>query len=533
MEDSLAYAEAVAIEGDRIIFVGDKNKAMQFKDKHTRLIKRPNKMVLPGFIDSHVHLLWGGIEMKECQLSGLESKEEIISKIKTYIERNPQLNWIRGNGWSLPVFEDGNPSKYLLDEINNEKPMYFVSADGHSAWVNSKALSIAGINEFTEDPLNGRIEREKGVEIPSGVLREDAMSLVESIIPFYSKEQILEGLFSSVKEANKFGITSILDAGTESINAKPSNQRPYDGLDAYQDATEHRKISLRVNASQYVSPKTWRNELKKIKKRRFENSQGTMNTVKIFTDGVIEAGTAALLDPYKGTNNFGVLNWNPDTLKEAVSIIEKEGFQIHFHSIGDRAIRVTLDALEYAKNINGFKNTRHMISHAQLIHPIDVKRFKTLEVIACFQPLWAYPDSYMKELTLPVLGPERSRWNYPINSIVSTGARISAGSDWSVTSLNPLHGIEVAVTRREPGNINGDILFEKESVKLKSILKAYTINGAFSLFKEDEIGSIKKGKIADVILLDKDLFKIPSHEIHQTKVTMTIFNGKIVYNDNI
>ena len=191
----------------------------------------------------------------------------------------------------------------------------------------------------------------------------------------------------------------------------------------------------------------------------------------------------ALLDPYKGTNNFGVLNWNPDTLKEAVSIIEKEGFQIHFHSIGDRAIRVTLDALEYAKNINGFKNTRHMISHAQLIHPNDVKRFKTLEVIACFQPLWAYPDSYMKELTLPVLGPKRSRWNYPINSIVSTGARISAGSDWSVTSLNPLHGIEVAVTRREPGNINGDILFEEESVKLKSILKAYTINGAFSLFK--------------------------------------------------
>ena len=258
-----------------------------------------------------------------------------------------------------------------------------------------------------------------------------------------------------------------------------------------------------------------------------------MNTVKIFTDGVIEAGTAALIDPYKGTNNFGVLNWNPDTLKEAVSLIEKEGFQIHFHSIGDRAIRVTLDALEHAKIINAFKNTRHVISHAQLIHPNDVKRFKTLEVIACFQPLWAYPDSYMKELTLPVLGPIRSRWNYPINSIVSTGARISAGSDWSVTSLNPLYGIEVAVTRREPGNISSDILFEKESVKLKSILKAYTINGAFSLFKEDEIGSIKKGKIADVILLDKDLFKIPPHEIHQTKVTMTIFNGRIVYNDNI
>ena len=531
MEETFPRADALVIKGSKIIFVGDEKSALKYKSDHTLLIQESSGMVLPGFIDSHVHLIWGGIEMGECQLSGLTSKEEIISKIETYVEEHADLNWIRGNGWSLPVFKDGNPSKYILDKINAEKPMYFLSADGHSAWVNSKALSIAGLNENTRDPLNGRIERDSKTRVPSGVLREDAMALVESFIPNYTKEQIENGLFISVKEANKFGITSILDAGTESINQKKSEENYFDGLDAYREATKNKEISLRVNSSQYASPLSWRKDLKHIKNRRFINSQGSMNTVKIFADGVIEAGTGALLDPYVGTNNFGVLNWDPDTLKVVVSTIENEGFQIHFHAIGDKAIRTTLDAFEYAREKNGLNNMRHMISHAQLIHPEDIERFKKLDIITSFQPLWAYPDPYMKELTIPVLGPIRSKWNYPLKSLLSAGARITAGSDWSVTSLNPLFGIEVAVTRQELGSPDGEILNQDEIVDLEDILKAYTIEGAFSLFRENEIGSLKKGKLADVILLDKNLFKIPSHEIHQAKVMMTIFNGRVVYSE--
>ena len=531
MEETFPRADALVIKGNKIIFVGDEKSALKYKSDHTLLIQESSGMVLPGFIDSHVHLIWGGIEMGECQLSGLTSKEEIISKIETYVEEHADLNWIRGNGWSLPVFKDGNPSKYILDKINAEKPMYFLSADGHSAWVNSKALSIAGLNENTRDPLNGRIERDSKTRVPSGVLREDAMALVESFIPNYTKEQIENGLFISVKEANKFGITSILDAGTESINQKKSEENYFDGLDAYREATKNKEISLRVNSSQYASPLSWRKDLKHIKNRRFINSQGSMNTVKIFADGVIEAGTGALLDPYVGTNNFGVLNWDPDTLKVVVSTIENEGFQIHFHAIGDKAIRTTLDAFEYAREKNGLNNMRHMISHAQLIHPEDIERFKKLDIITSFQPLWAYPDPYMKELTIPVLGPIRSKWNYPLKSLLSSGARITAGSDWSVTSLNPLFGIEVAVTRRELGSPDGEILNQDEIVDLEDILKAYTIEGAFSLFRENEIGSLKKGKLADVILLDKNLFKIPPHEIHQAKVMMTIFNGRVVYSE--
>ena len=533
MEKTFAKAEALAVKGNKIIFVGDEESALKYKSDHTLIIQEPNGMVLPGFIDSHVHLIWGGIEMGECQLSGLTSKEEIISKIETYVEKHPNHNWIRGNGWSLPVFKDGNPSRYILDKISTDKPMYFLSADGHSAWVNSKALSIAGLNENTRDPLNGRIERDPESRIPSGVLREDAMALVESLIPNYTKEQIDNGLLISVKEANKFGITSILDAGTESINQKGAKKSYFDGLDAYREATKNQKITLRVNASQYVSPSTWRKDLEYIKNRRFINSQGLMNTVKIFADGVIEAGTGALLEPYVGTKNFGVLNWDPDTLKKVVSIIENKGFQIHFHAIGDRAIRVTLDAFEYAREVNELKNMRHMISHAQLIHPEDIERFKKLDIITSFQPLWAYPDPYMKELTIPVLGPIRSKWNYPLKSLLSAGARITAGSDWSVTSLNPLFGIEVAVTRQELGSPNGEILNQDETVDLEDILKAYTIESAYSLFRENEIGSLKKGKLADVILLDKNLFKIPPYEIHQSKVIMTIFNGSVVYREKI
>jgi hypothetical protein len=244
---------------------------------------------------------------------------------------------------------------------------------------------------------------------------------------------------------------------------------------------------------------------------------------------VIEGGTAALLEPYLGSDDRGILNWDPDTLKMVVAKFDKEGFQIHIHAIGDRGIRSTLDAFEFARQQNGLGDKRHMMSHVQLIHPQDVPRFKELNIIASFQALWAYPDKYITDLTLPVLGPVRSKWNYPINSVVLTGARIAGGSDWTVSSLNPLDAIEVAITRREPGKKDGDALYPEEAVALETILRAYTMAGAFSLFKEHEIGSLEKGKLADIIILDRNLFQIPAHEIHSANVVQTIFNGEIVY----
>ena len=527
------WVEAIAIKNERIIFVGKSNEALKFSNASTEIINQPNGMVLPGLIDTHVHLLWGGVEMGECQLNGITTSDKILDELKNYHYKYPEKKWIRGNGWGLPIFSGGNPKKELLDRIIPNKPVFLLSADGHSAWVNSKALQIAGINKHTIDPPNGRIERDSANKEPSGVLREDAMGLVESLIPSYSQNEINKGLELSLIEAKKVGITSILDAGTESYRQNIFKKINYDGLDAYKEATKNKSITLRVHATQYVYPKTWKKDLEFIKSRQFKNEMGIMQTVKIFIDGVIEGGTAALLEPYVGTNNYGILNWNPDTLKEVVRLYEKEGFQLHFHAIGDKGIRVTLDALEYSKNKNKSNNRRHMMSHIQLIHPDDISRFKALNVIAVFQPLWAYPDQYIKELTLPVLGPNRSKWNYPIRNVELTGAVISAGSDWSVTSLNPFHAMEVAITRQEPGNPSGESLNKEQAISLESILRAYTLGGAYSLFKENELGSIEKGKLADLVILDRNLFTIPSYDIHNTKVLMTIFNGEIVYKNKL
>ena len=523
------WAEAVVIKNNKILFVGDKKEALLFKNSLTRLIKNPNGMVLPGFIDSHVHLLWGGIEMSECHLHDLQTEEQIYDAINDYIKRNPNIEWIRGSGWLLPVFPDGNPRKEWLDKISPNKPVYLLSADGHSAWVNSKALELAGINEKTNDPPNGIIERDPQTKEPSGVLREDAMKLVYSLFPSYTRDELDDALQVAIKEASRFGITSILDAGTEIYPSKRYVFDTYDGLDSYRKATRENNISLRVAASLYAHPNSWREDLVQIKKRRFENEFGMMNTVKIFADGVIEGGTAALIEPYLGTKNYGILNWNVDTLNNAVAEFEKAGFQVHVHATGDRGIQNTLDAFEYAKIHNGFSDSRHMITHVQLVHPDDMARFGELNVIASFQALWAYPDQYIKELTLPVLGAIRSNWNYPINSIVSSGGRIAGGSDWTVSSLNPLYAIEVAITRREPGSKYGDALIPEESVDLETILYAYTLEGAYSLFKENEIGSLETGKLADVVILDRNLFQIPKNQIHKAVVDLTIFDGKIVY----
>ena len=529
MNPEQPWADAVVIKGDKIIFVGDEKDAVLYQTSATQVIDMPRGMVLPGFIDSHVHLLWGGLEMHDCQLHNLKTPDQIFQALRDYFTAHPKNEWLRGSGWELPIFPDGNPRKEWLDEISPDKPVYLVSADGHSAWVNSKALALAGINAQTPDPPNGRIERDPKSKDPSGVLREDAMGLVEPLLPLYTKDQIDSGLQLAAKEANRLGVTAILDAGTEAYASNDSSGRRYDGLDSYREATFDKKISMRVAASQYARPAFWKDDLTQMKKRRFANELGTMNTVKFFADGVIEGGTAALLEPYLGTDDRGILNWHPDTLKKAVAEYDKAGFQIHIHAIGDWGIRSTLDAFEFARQQNGLKDKRHMMSHIQLIHPQDVPRFKELNIIASFQALWAYPDKYITDLTLPVLGPVRSKWNYPINSVALSGARIAGGSDWTVSSLNPLDAIEVAVTRRGPGLKDGDALFPEEAVKLETMLRAYTLEGAYSLFKENDIGSLEVGKLADIIILDRNLFQILPYEIHNTSVVLTIFNGKVIY----
>jgi predicted amidohydrolase YtcJ len=266
------------------------------------------------------------------------------------------------------------------------------------------------------------------------------------------------------------------------------------------------------------------------RRARFTGKRVRATAVKIFADGVIECGTAALLEPYLNRGGSrGELNFEPEQLTRLVTRLDREGFQVHIHAIGDRAIRVSLDAHEAAQKANGRRDARHHIAHLELIEPEDIPRFRDLGIIANFQPLWAFADPYIKDLTLPVIGPARSRWLYPIGSVARTGAMLAAGSDWPVTSMNPIEAIQVAVTRRGPTEPEGPAWIPEEKVGLATMIAAYTINGAYLNREEKETGSIEPGKAADLIVLDRDLFKVAPEKIHEAKVVLTLLEGREVF----
>ena len=523
MDESQPWAEAVALGGGKILYVGNNTVAGKFRNEDTRLIDLNKRMLLPGFHDSHIHLISGGIELGQCNLSELQSRKEVFKNIKDYAARNPDKSWIVGGGWALPLFPGGNPTREELDLLIPDRPAFLSAADGHSAWVNSLALKIAGIAKDTPDPKEGRIEREDKTGEPSGTLRESAMELVSRHLPELSADDNLLALETAQAMANRFGITSIVEASADE-----------DILEAYLALDRSNELTVRVLASLYVDPKKGEAQIEDLIAKRSQN-QGRLlraTTAKIFADGVIESGTAALLEPYLNRPGYrGIPNIEPDQLNHLTTVLDRNEFQIHIHAIGDWAIRMSLDALEIAQRTNGLRDARHHIAHLELINPDDIPRFRKLGVVANFQPLWAYQDSYITELTEPVLGPERSRWLYPIGSVVKSGAKIVGGSDWSVSSMNPLDAIQVSVTRRALEDAEGRPWISEELVDLPVILAAYTINGAYVSHQEELTGSIKPGKSADIIVLDKNLFDIPPSEIHKCRVLLTLLEGKEVYRD--
>jgi len=521
MDAARSWATAVAIARGRIVYTGPDSGAVRFAGPSTQVIDLQGRMVLPGFHDSHVHLMEGGVGMSLCNVKSLTTPAEVLAEIRKYAAAHTSTPWVTGAGWDLPVFPEGNPRKEQLDEIVSDRPAYIESADGHSGWANSKALALAGITKDTPDPVGGRIEHDPATREPTGTLRESAKEIVTKRIPPATPEENAAGLKRALEVANSLGITSVqeADASDEVLNA-------YWALDGSGQLTVRAVTALRTD------PQKGEEQVAGLVQRRakFSGKRVRATAVKIFADGVIESGTAALLEPYLNrSGSRGELNFDPDRLARLVTRLDREGFQVHIHAIGDRAIRVSLDADAAAEKANGCRDARHHIAHLELIEPEDIPRFRELGVIANFQPLWAFADPYIKDLTLGPLGPERSRWLYPIESVVKTGAMIAAGSDWPVTSLNPIEAIQVAVTRRGPTEPEGPAWIPEEKAGLATMLAAYTINGAYLNREEKETGSIETGKAADLIVLDRDLFKIPPEKIHETKVVLTLLEGKEVF----
>jgi predicted amidohydrolase YtcJ len=516
-------AEAVAIAGGRVLYVGDGREALRRRNEATRVVDLGGRPVLPAFQDSHVHLISGGVGLGQCDLSGLATKAEVLARIREYAGSHKDSAWITGGGWDLPLFPQANPRKEDLDAVVPDKPAALDSADGHSCWVNSKALALAGLGRETPDPAGGRIERDPETGMPSGTLRESAAGLVEKFIPATSPEDYIQGLRAGQALANRFGITSIIEA-----SAGPEL------LDAYATLDRQGELTVRVLASIHVDPGKGLGEVRRLAglRQKYAGRRLKATSAKIFADGVMEPHTAALLAPYiDRPGDAGTPLLEPEAFDELARALDLAGFQIHVHAIGDRAVRMALDAFETAGRANGFRDMRHHIAHLELIDPADIPRFRALGVAANFQALWAYPDPYITDLTLPILGPARSRWLYPIGSVARAGARIVGGSDWPVSSMNPLEAIQVAVTRRAPDAPPGPAWIPEETVDLETMLRAYTVNGAWLSHEERDRGVLEAGRAADLIVLDRDLFAVPASEISRAKVLLTLFEGRAVYRD--
>jgi predicted amidohydrolase YtcJ len=515
-----SWARAVAVAGGKIVCVGTDAAVARWIGGKTRVVDLGGKMLLPAFHDSHVHPISGGIESLECDLHGLETQERVLAAVGKCAAAHPDAAWIRGGGWELPVFPQGNPSKELLDRIAPGRPVFLEASDGHSAWVSSKALTLAGVTRATPDPPHGRIERTPDGE-PSGALREDALDLVAKHLPPRVARDYEDGLRRALAAANGFGLTSLQEASA-------SEQE----LAAYQALDSRGELTARVVASITVDTDKGLSEVRRLTglRAKFRGRRLRAGAAKIFADGVLETRTAALLAPYLGFGDErGKLNVEPEAFKALAVALDSEGFQIHVHAIGDRGIRAALDAIEAARTANGARDARHHIAHLELIDPADLPRFRRLGVVANFQPFWANGDRYLTELTEPRLGPARSRWLYPIRSVLDSGAAVAFGSDWSVSSMNPLDGIQVAVTHREPSRGPGAAWLPQEQIALPEAIEGYTIRGAYLDFTEAETGSIEPGKAADLIVLDRNLFEIPASQIHEARVLWTLLEGREVY----
>ncbi len=523
MDRTNPKASAVASSGGRIVYVGSDKGALGYKGAAARVIDLHGKMVLPGFQDSHIHLVTGGLESGQCSLTGLKTREQVFEKIKAYAAANPALSWVTGGGWELPVFPRAEPSREDLDRLVPDRPALLSSADGHSAWVNSRALEAAGVTAATPDPPGGRIERDPATGRPSGTLRESASGLVESHVPVPGPEEYVKGLEEGLRRINRFGITSIIEARADEKV-----------LETYIALDRAGKLTARILASLDVDSDKGPADILRLEdlRRAANGDRLKAGAAKIFVDGVMEPGTAALLEPYTGSpGSRGTPLIGPGPLDSLVTALDAAGFQVHIHAIGDRAVRMSLDAFQAAARTNGAGDLRHHIAHLELIDPADIPRFRALNVTANFQALWAWPDPYITDLTLPILGPARSRWLYPIGSVSRTGAVIVGGSDWPVSSENPLEAIETAVTRSDPGLPPTSGWIPEEKVDLETMLRAYTVNGAWLAHEEGSRGSLTVGQAADIIVLDRDLFAVPASEISEARVLLTLLAGRAVYRD--
>ena len=519
-------SESVAVRDGRIVAVGSRSDLEPLVDGTTEVLDLPGAMVVPGFQDVHVHPPSSGLERLRCDLHDVHGADAYVAAVGAYAQSHPDAAWILGGGWSLDAFPRGTPHRSLLDAVVPDRPVFLPNRDGHGAWVNSVALRMAGITRDTPDRPDGRIERDGDGE-PWGVLHEGAMDLVKRLLPVTTLAEWEAALLEAQRHLHSLGITAWQDAWV-----RPEN------LETYIALAEDGRLTARVAGGLWWERDRGLGQIPDLLERRRRGTVGRLrcDTVKIMQDGIPENFTAGMLEPYLGAESrpahqSGLSFVEPRALDEAVTRLDAEGFQVHFHAIGDRAVRECLDAVEAARRANGPRDTRHHIAHLQIVHPDDVPRFAALGVVANIQAYWACLDDQMRELCLPILGPDRAATQYPFAALVRSGARLAMGSDWSVTTADPLAQIQVAMTRVPEDHPEREPFLPDERLDLATCLDAFTLGSAFVNQLDDVTGTIEVGKLADLAVLDRDLFALAPEEVGSARCLMTVVEGEVVHRD--
>jgi predicted amidohydrolase YtcJ len=537
MVDENDVAQAVAIKGDTIIYVGDDAGVAVFEGTDTRVIDLGGGMLTPGFMDGHIHAPSNWVDrLFAISLEGMYTEQEYLSKIKDFVDANPDLSAYNGgpfmlNAWQQPDGSNPGPQKAELDAISADKPIIIYDVSHHSIWTNTKGLELGGITRDTPVPVGGAIAKDSDGE-PTGYLTDAAADLVTNVVDFtLSPEQEQAAIKAFQEEANSYGITGITNI-VGALGGEENDSSTYAKLATTGDLT------LRMRIANTIKPGIDPDEVVEIVRNTQRNDSDMVmgGTIKIFYDGVTESGTAVMTEPYlaaagMGDDWYGEPVWDETTFSSMVARLDAEGIQVHVHAIGDGAVRSTLDAYEAAQAVNGQRDARHTITHECAILVKDIDRLVELKVVSALQFLWMYADP-LYELEAAFIGTERALAMYPTKAIIEKGGIISGASDAPVTPYNPLEEIEVGITRNSPYSGEEDTDMYRaadQALTPYQMLEAYTKNVAFENFMEDMVGTIEVGKKADLVALSQDILTIDPKLISDVKVLYTISDGRVVY----
>lgn len=522
------WAEAIAVKDNKIVYVGDSEGSKKYEGDFTKVINLEKKMVLPGFIDSHAHPLKGEVQLLyEVNLYDEESLEGYLKKVKDFYDKNPDIKFILGVGWLNTVFGNKGPKAVDLDKITKDIPIILNSGDYHSVWVNSKAMEISNVTQTTPDVEGGVIERYENGE-PSGTFRETAQDLVKAIIPEHTVEEYRMSLKSFQKNMAALGITLSYEAMLD------PNSNMYK---AYLESYKNNEMIIKMRGAFTALPNDPKKDIK-IYENNIPEENGDkfqVNHIKFFIDGVVEGNTAYLKKPYANKPGYvGELVWEDIPIKALAKMVDKMGYDFHFHVIGDGAIDTMLTILEEVTSKNGKKNRRPIAAHMQIFDINDLDRLIEQNVVISANPAWFYKDpGYFYNIELPYLGEERANKEYPMKTFIKNNIVTASGSDYPITMPpDPLSAIQIAVTRCMPGEDHTDIekvLAPEERVSLEDMIESFTLSGAYANRLENVTGSLEVGKLADIVILEKNLFDIPVNRISEVKIMATLSEGELIY----